>query len=169
VYIEGQEDKDYFTLLNDVINPITEGLDGIEKFFFFRYHHDNLHYIRLRINAHKSIHKVIKYMFDKEVSWNHIIKHEDSDYDEVEDIVGRFGQTRYKEIIDMCELASKLALSFASGKETYDPHPKGQGGVAGIVHLISNTLNYKVKLDPNDIYEVQDWDRISKRYGSVCP
>ena len=166
IYIKGQEDKDYFALLKEVVSPML-GYTGLDKFFFFRYLHDDMHYIRLRVEGSERCHEIIKYDLDMFVSMDRLIKHEDSDYNAVEDIAGRFGQTRYKDIIDMCELASKIALNFSCGKEVYDPHPQQVGGVAGIVHLIGNTLNYVVELEPNKKYNVKDWDRTQKRENNV--
>jgi hypothetical protein len=166
IYIKGQEDKDYFELLDEVVSPMLDFIE-IDKFFFFRYLHDGMHYIRLRVEGTEKGHATIKYDLDRFQSADMIIKHEDSDYNAVEDIAGRFGQTRYKDIIDMCELASKIALNFACGKEVYDPHPQQVGGVAGIVHLIGNTLNYVVELEPSKKYNVKDWDRTQKRENNV--
>lgn len=164
IYFKGDKDTDYFNLLNTLVSPIVRFFN-IEKFFFFRYLHDGMHYIRFRVKCSKSCHDKIKIELDGAVSRGTITKHADSDYDPIEDIAGRFGQTRYDDIIDMCELASKLALNYASGNEVYDPHPAQVGGVAGIIHLIANTLNYVVELEPKKKYNVKDWDRVQKREG----
>jgi len=50
IYIKGQEDKDYFALLKEVVSPML-GYTGLDKFFFFRYLHDDMHYIRLRVEG----------------------------------------------------------------------------------------------------------------------
>ena len=169
IYISGTEDEDYFSLLRDVVSPISNTLDALGWFFFFRYQDETGHYIRLRICTDSIRHQEIKDILDTAIANNFIIKYDASDYDLIEDISQRFGICRYDKVVIMCQTASLLALEYADGIGAYDPHPKGHGGVAGIVHLISNTLNYKVKLNPAEIYEVQDWDRVSKRYGSVCP
>jgi len=166
IYIKGQEDKDYFALLKEVVSPML-GYTGVDKFFFFRYLHDDMHYIRLRVEGTERCHETIKYNLDMFKSVDRILKHEDSDYNAVEDIAGRFGQKRYEDIIYMCELASKISLNFACDKEVYDPHPQQVGGVAGIIHLIGNTLNYVVELEPNKKYNVKDWDRVQKRENNV--
>jgi len=166
IYFKGETDEDYFKLLNDVVIPTiwySYALREIEKFFFFRYLHDGMHYIRLRVKGTELAHSRIVRDLDSHIQSGNIIKHEDSDYNEVEDIAGRFGETWYQDIIDMCETASKLALNYASGNEVYDPHPQQVGGVAGIIHLIANTLNFYVELDKK--YEVNDWNRKQNREG----
>lgn len=85
----------------------------------------------------------------------------------------RFGPTRVDAVAELLHGASRLALLFATDGEPYDP-TTGQGGGAGVMHLLSSTLRYVV---PGYVYEngmyhrmplpcvVMDWQR-ELRYTS---
>ncbi len=71
------------------------------------------------------------------------------------DLGGRFGATRTTLVMNIMEAASRLALAYATDGQPYDPHPQGQGGTGGVVHLVANTLQYSIYTGA-----IQDWLRI---------
>ena len=95
-------------------------------------------------------------------------------YDPSDDLGRRFGLTRADAVVETLQGASKLALLFATDGEPYDPTPNGQGGAAGLMHLLGLTLRYSVPgfLFENGMYHrmplpciVLDWQR-ELRYTS---
>ena len=95
-------------------------------------------------------------------------------YDPQGDLGRRFGPGRVEAVLEVLHGASRLALSFAAGSEPYDPTQNGQGGAAGLMHLLGSTLRYVVPgyLFENGMYHrmplpcvVLDWQR-ELRYTS---
>ena len=167
IYMNGIEVQRYFDLIRDVIAPLD--LVNCPHFHFFRYCDDKDHYIRLRVISSDIKHVNIKKSLKDAISKGQIKSFEKKEYDLQEDISVRFGIDKTAEICHLINTSSKLALLYATSNQVYDPNPNKWGGVAGIVHLVSNTLNYNVILEHDKIYTIEDWNRTDTRKGNICP
>jgi len=166
---------DYTSLLRDVVHPvITTFRPHIRHFHFFRYagaykdHAEGVekplaaapeewvHFIRLRVLVEDEqaaqLHSLLQELRQKSGVCKGI-EIPTAVYDIEADIGARFGNTRTWEVANLIQAAATLALAYASDGQEYDPHPQGQGGTAGLIHLVANTLFYQV-----NVYRT-DWGR----------
>jgi hypothetical protein len=155
VNISEYTDEAYVRVLKDYIDPVVSAKKNSSHFHFFRYMEvGNFHYIKLRVITDKETHSRISNKLHE-----YPIQVEEYPYNVVEDLGGRFGADKVHIISDMLKLTSELALKYAT--DDYDP--SNQGGVAGVVHLICNTLNYRI--EPAGGVKVTDWLRTQTKKG----
>lgn len=168
VYGDATTIDGFVGLLSDVVIPVVDGFgDKIRHFHFFNYRgaykenleggegvkerltgiadDDQVGFIRLRVLVAAEYEEALR---EKLLS---LINESDrargyelpvAPYNPERDLGERFGQTRTQMVMDLIEAASQLALSFARGEEGV--FVRSDGGPSGLVHLVANTLQYKI-------------------------
>lgn len=162
--------SNFVSILAKVVSPIVERFDDkIAHFHFFfdsgayKGHlerasdqgiikrlenvedNDNIAFIRLRFLVYDEAEPAIRInLLDLIEKCDEVrgIEQPTVPYGIEEDLDNRFGATRLKDVMQLLESASRLALSFAKLEEPINPPPRHQGGPRCLVHLVSNTLRY---------------------------
>ncbi|MBL8154675.1 MAG: hypothetical protein JNM70_10875 [Anaerolineae bacterium] len=172
----------FLSLLNDVVSPTVEQYaHAISHFHFFRYagtyemhvegdrnvtnrlsdvsDDDFVEFIRLRIQVQPEIAQQVRDTLLSLASKSAAIRgceEPSTPYDAIRDLGGRFGRERTPLVMNLLEASARLALDYAKEKEPFDPSPNKQGGSRGLVHLVSNTLQYQITIltDANVWFQV---------------
>lgn len=159
----------FVTLLNEVVFPVVDELSPDIKHFHYFYYagkykdhfegsgiverlhgvqdDDHVGFIRLRFLVQTA--EAQKRVDDRAgnlINLCKIVRGYElprSPYGIEENLAERFGSTRVQLVLNLIEAASRLGLSFARGEEPINPHPEGQGGSHGLVHLVANPLRYQ--------------------------
>ncbi|MBL8165625.1 MAG: hypothetical protein JNJ61_26815 [Anaerolineae bacterium] len=120
-------------------------------------------FIRLRLRvASEREQEIRKAILAKSENSPHVLGIEEpvTPYDVIKDLGRRFGNQRIELVMNLLESSARLAIDFAKQQEPYNPHPDGQGGSSGLVHLVSNTLQYNYTLGNDTSIIRWEWGKI---------